>query len=177
MNDQSDVAGYMEPGGKNATLIYILYLVSIIVGITSIVGVILAYLNKGKAAEWVDTHYVYQIRTFWIGFLFSIIGVVLMFVFIGVFVLIATLGLGHHPLHQGPAACRARRAGPQSPDLDVLSTGHRVSKPVDCGDALCSGTGHRRNTAWDRMSLFAKPLCPKRTLCPLGQSLPSHDLG
>ncbi|WP_306141084.1 DUF4870 domain-containing protein [Roseibium sp. MMSF_3412] len=91
MNDQSDVAGYMEPGGKNATLIYILYLVSIIVGITSIVGVILAYLNKGKAAEWVDTHYTYQIRTFWIGFLFSIIGVVLMFVFIGIFVLLATL--------------------------------------------------------------------------------------
>lgn len=91
MNDQSDVAGYMEPGGKNATLIYILYLVSIIVGITSIVGVILAYLNKGKAAEWVETHYVYQIRTFWIAILFSIIGAVLSLVFIGIFVLIATL--------------------------------------------------------------------------------------
>lgn len=91
MNDQTDVAGYMEPGGKNVTLIYILYLVSIIVGITSIIGVIFAYLNKGKAAEWVDTHYIYQIRTFWIGILFSIIGVVLAFVFIGIFVLLATL--------------------------------------------------------------------------------------
>ncbi|MET1413889.1 DUF4870 domain-containing protein [Roseibium sp. HPY-6] len=91
MNDQTDVAGYMEPGGKNVTLIYILYLVSIIVGITSIIGVIFAYLNKGKAAEWVDSHYIYQIRTFWIGFLFSIIGIVLMFVFIGIFVLLATL--------------------------------------------------------------------------------------
>lgn len=91
MNDQTDVAGYMDPGGKNATLIYILYLVSILVGVTAIIGVILAYLNKGKAQEWVESHYVYQIRTFWIGLLYSFIGFVLTFVFIGVFVLIATL--------------------------------------------------------------------------------------
>ncbi|CTQ61083.1 MAG: hypothetical protein RIE06_16165 [Roseibium album] len=91
MNDQTDVAGYMEPGGKNATLIYILYLVSIIVGITSIIGVIFAYLNRGKAGGWVESHYTYQIRTFWIGLLYSLIGAVLTFVFIGIFVLIATL--------------------------------------------------------------------------------------
>lgn len=91
MEEQSDVAGYMEPGSKNATLIYILYLASIVVGITSIVGVIFAYLNRGKGAAWVDTHYTYQIRTFWIGLLFSFIGIILMFVFIGILVLIAVL--------------------------------------------------------------------------------------
>jgi len=91
MNDQADVAGYMEPGGKNVTLIYILYLLSIIVGITSIVGVVFAYLNKGQAAEWIESHYTYQIRTFWIGLLYGVIGFVLTFVFIGILVLIATL--------------------------------------------------------------------------------------
>ena len=91
MEQQSDVAGYMEPGEKNVTLVYILYLVSILVGITSLIGVIFAYMNRGKAGGWIDTHYTYQIRTFWIGILFSLIGFVLMFVFIGIFVIIATL--------------------------------------------------------------------------------------
>jgi len=91
MDEQSDVAGYLEPGGKNVTLVYILYLVSIVVGITGIVGVIFAYLNRGKSAAWVDSHYTFQIRTFWIGILFSLVGFVLMFVFIGIFVLIAVL--------------------------------------------------------------------------------------
>jgi uncharacterized membrane protein len=90
MEQQSDVAGYLEPGGKNATLVYILYLVSLLIGFTSLIGVIFAYLNRGKSASWVDSHYTYQIRTFWIGILFSVIGVVLMFVFIGIFVLLAT---------------------------------------------------------------------------------------
>ncbi|TYC51553.1 hypothetical protein FMN50_21585 [Rhodobacterales bacterium] len=52
---------------------------------------ILAYLNQGKGAFWVDTHYTYQIRTFWIGTLFSFFAVVLMFVWVGVLVLIAVL--------------------------------------------------------------------------------------
>ncbi|MCV0426291.1 MAG: hypothetical protein K5905_12520 [Roseibium sp.] len=91
MEQQSDVAGYMEPGEKNVTLVYILYLVSILVGITSLIGVIFAYMNRGKAGGWIDTHYTFQIRTFWIGILFSLIGFVLMFVFIGIFVIIATL--------------------------------------------------------------------------------------
>ncbi|MHA7774326.1 DUF4870 family protein [Roseibium sp. M-1] len=91
MNQQSDVSGYMEPGSKNVTLIYILYLASILVGITSLVGVIFAYLNRGKGVAWADTHYTYQIRTFWIGILFSLIGLVLTFVLIGILVLIAVL--------------------------------------------------------------------------------------
>ncbi len=52
MDQQSDVSGYMEPGGKNATLIYILYLANIIVPFTAIVGVIFAYLNRGKGSAW-----------------------------------------------------------------------------------------------------------------------------
>ena len=39
--------------GATANLIYILYLVSLIVGVTALVGVIMAYMNKGEAPEWV----------------------------------------------------------------------------------------------------------------------------
>ncbi len=60
--------------GKTANLIYILYLVSLIVGITSLSGVVMAYLNRDDAPELVKSHYRFQIRTFWFGLLFGMIG-------------------------------------------------------------------------------------------------------
>ncbi|GAB2185716.1 DUF4870 family protein [Roseibium sp. LAB1] len=91
MDQQSEVSGYMEPGGKNATLIYILYLANIIVPFTAIVGVIFAYLNRGNGSAWVDSHYTYQIRTFWIGLLLGIVSGLLTLVLIGFLMLIAVL--------------------------------------------------------------------------------------
>ncbi|HWA42447.1 MAG TPA: hypothetical protein VHA10_04495 [Hypericibacter adhaerens] len=74
--------------GNTANLVYILYLVSLIVGITALVGVILAYVNKSQAPDWLQTHYRFQIRTFWIGILFSIIGVVTTIILIGWLILL-----------------------------------------------------------------------------------------
>ena len=71
------------------TIVYVLYLVSFIIGITSIVGLIMAYVNKGDG-NYLDSHYQFQIRTFWIGLLYSVIGVLLLSISIGVLVLIFT---------------------------------------------------------------------------------------
>jgi uncharacterized membrane protein len=68
-----------------ANTVYILYLVALLVGITSIVGVIIAYVNRGDAPEWVVSHYRFQIRTFWIGLLYTFIGVVTCVIIIGFF--------------------------------------------------------------------------------------------
>ena len=38
-----------------ANIVYILYLVSLFVGLTGIVGVIMAYVNRGDAPEWLQT--------------------------------------------------------------------------------------------------------------------------
>ncbi len=67
------VAGNPADAGT-AKVIYILYLVGIVVGITALVGVIMAYVKKSEAPEWVQTHYRFQIRTFWIWVLYSIAG-------------------------------------------------------------------------------------------------------
>lgn len=75
--------GWMAPGGKNVQLIYILYLASFFVGLTGIIGLVIAYLNRDKAGGYVETHYTWLIRTFWIGLLFSLISALLMFVGIG----------------------------------------------------------------------------------------------
>lgn len=69
--------------GRTANLIYILYLLSLIFGITSIIGVIMAYVNKGDAPDWVESHYRFQIRTFWISLLFSLIALATIFIVIG----------------------------------------------------------------------------------------------
>jgi uncharacterized membrane protein len=82
--------GLLEPGKANVQLIYVLYLFGFIVGITPLIGVVIAYLNRGKAGGWVESHYDWLIRTFWIGLLFSLVSLVLTFVFIGILLFVAT---------------------------------------------------------------------------------------
>ena len=76
---------------STANIVYILYLVGLVVGITGLVGVVMAYMNRSGAPEWVQTHYRWQIRTFWIGLLFSVVGGILAMVVIGLFILLFTL--------------------------------------------------------------------------------------
>jgi len=80
---------WLEPGPTNAQVVYILYLAGLVVGITGLIGLVLAYINRGKAEAWVDTHYTWAIRTFWIGLLYGLISCVLIFMVIGVFLLFA----------------------------------------------------------------------------------------
>jgi uncharacterized membrane protein len=72
---------------ETAKIIYILYLVGLVVGLTALVGLIMAYVNKDAAPDWLKTHYEFQIRTFWIGLLYTVISGLLCLVLIG-FVLI-----------------------------------------------------------------------------------------
>lgn len=72
----------------SANIVYILYLVGLLFGITGIIGVVMAYINKDDAPEWLRTHYQFQIRTFWIGALYIFLGSILSIVLIGWFVLL-----------------------------------------------------------------------------------------
>ncbi|GGL33419.1 MULTISPECIES: DUF4870 family protein [Caulobacter] len=74
-------------------VVYALYLAALVsAGMTSVVGVILAYVSKGAAPEWIQSHYVFQIRTFWLSLLFGLIGLVLTPVGIG-FVILPAVGI------------------------------------------------------------------------------------
>ena len=70
-------------------VVYALYLVGLLNGLTAVVGVILAYVSKGAAPEWMQSHYIFQIRTFWLSLLFTVIGGVLTMVGIGFVILAA----------------------------------------------------------------------------------------
>nr|WP_320050319.1 hypothetical protein [uncultured Desulfuromonas sp.] len=77
-----------KPSEGIARIIYILYLVGIVIGITGIIGVIMAYVYRGDAPDWLRCHYDFQIRTFWIGALYIFIGGVLSIVLVGYLLLL-----------------------------------------------------------------------------------------
>ena len=92
MSDQSVIAPANNPAeGSTANTIYILYLASLLAGVTSLIGVVMAYVYQAAAPAWVQTHYRYQIRTFWIGLLYGLIGAVSVVIVIGVFILLFTV--------------------------------------------------------------------------------------
>lgn len=89
MNDTSNNEKSVSTG--TAKIIYFLYLASILIGITAIAGLIMAYVNRDDAADWLKSHYQFQIRTFWIGAMYLFIGVLLSQFIIGLLVLLFCL--------------------------------------------------------------------------------------
>jgi uncharacterized membrane protein len=89
MNESAE--GQVVENSGSAKIIYILYLVGIVIPLVSIIGVIMAYVNKGDAPDWLQTHYRYQIRTFWIGFLYVFIGAVTSVIIVGYLILLFCL--------------------------------------------------------------------------------------
>lgn len=66
-----------------AKIVYILYLVGVVFGITGLIGAVMAYIYKSDAPEWLYSHYQFQIRTFWIGLLYLVVGSILLVVLVG----------------------------------------------------------------------------------------------
>ncbi|MGC3875210.1 DUF4870 family protein [Halomonas sp. GXIMD04776] len=66
-----------SPGRGAAILIYALYLGSVMAVVTAPLGVAIAHFKRGRSAEWVDTHFRFQIRTFWLGVVAGGIGLLL----------------------------------------------------------------------------------------------------
>ncbi len=88
MADYSDTTE--EKSTNVAMLIYILMLAAPLLLVTSLIGVIFAYVYRDDAPEWLQSHYQHQIRTFWIGFLFFFLSLMLMIILIGKLLLLIT---------------------------------------------------------------------------------------
>jgi len=106
MNEQREVAtidaaGNVEPLQSVVTIaavVYALHSFAIVVGVVgaawvvgsflgsipSIVAVILNYIKRGDArGTWVESHYRWQIRTFWFALLWAVVAVLLILTFFG----------------------------------------------------------------------------------------------
>lgn len=74
-----------DPATRKMTFtIYVLYLATIILPILPIVGVIFAYIFENDAKDYLKSHYHYIIRSFWLGFLYSLIAGISMIIGIGI---------------------------------------------------------------------------------------------
>lgn len=76
---------------KNLTMIiYALQAASFVVGLTFLVAVVMNYIKIDDVkGTWLASHFRWQIRTFWFGLLWMLIGGLLTMIFIGILILLA----------------------------------------------------------------------------------------
>jgi len=77
-----------EPSTTVAKIVYVLYLLGFFAGITALIGVVMAYIYKDDAPDWLRTHYELQIRTFWMMLLYATIAGILCLILIGFLLLL-----------------------------------------------------------------------------------------
>ena len=66
------------------TVIYGLYALSLFSGITAIVAIVLNYIKLDDArGTWLESHFSWQIRTFWWGVLWGVLGFLTFIILIG----------------------------------------------------------------------------------------------
>jgi uncharacterized membrane protein len=90
-NDNKPVVATRQPLISNYGLIlavYILYLVGFLTGITALIGVIIAYLQRDKTDQIGRSHFQFQITTFWVGLLYLIVGAITAHFAIGALIII-----------------------------------------------------------------------------------------
>ena len=73
-------------------IVYLCQVLSYFFGISAIVGVIINYCKRNAVkGTWLESHFTWQIRTFWISLIVSIIGWIFIFVLIGFLILAVNL--------------------------------------------------------------------------------------
>lgn len=90
-----DKRSLLQSTRKLTWVTYILYAASPVFGITAIVAIVLNYIKREDArGTWLESHFRWQIRTFWWGLLWLSVGSVTAVVLIGIpIVFVATVWL------------------------------------------------------------------------------------
>ncbi len=66
------------------TVVYALQAISFFVGLTCLIAIIINYVKLPDAkGTWLESHFRWQIRTFWYSLLWLVVGFLLMFVMVG----------------------------------------------------------------------------------------------
>jgi len=88
--ETNELSRRSDPARNLAVVVYILQGLSFFLGgITGLVGVIINYVKQDDVrGTWVESHFRWQIRTFWIGLLWTVIGFVTTFLIVGWFILL-----------------------------------------------------------------------------------------
>lgn len=71
-----------------ALIVYVLYLVGFLTGVSAVIGLIIAWIEVEHAEPVARSHFRFQIRTFWIGLLYLVAGAITFYIAIGVVILL-----------------------------------------------------------------------------------------
>lgn len=73
----AEQANAIAPLRATTSLVYLLQALSFLLGFTSVIGVVVNYLRLADVrGTWLETHFAWQIRTFWFQLLWGLIGLV-----------------------------------------------------------------------------------------------------
>ena len=73
-------------------IVYLCQVLSFLLGFTAVAGVIINYLKKDEVkGTWLESHFNWQIRTFWFALAWGTLGFILSLAFIGIPILIANM--------------------------------------------------------------------------------------
>lgn len=88
--DSDPIVRRGDPGRNLAVLVYILQALSFFLGgISGLVGVIINYVKMDDVGgTWIEPHFRWQVRTFWIGLAWSVIGLITLPIIVGWFILL-----------------------------------------------------------------------------------------
>ncbi len=83
----------LRPARNLATAVYALQVAGFFLGgIPTLIAIIINYLKLPEVrGTWVESHFRWQIRTFWYGLLWGIVGTITLFVYVGTVILFANL--------------------------------------------------------------------------------------
>ena len=80
---------------SNKTLAHVVYLLlalTFVNGVTAIIAIIINYIKYDDVKRtWIESHFRWQIRTFWFGLLWSVIGAITFIIGVGLIILIINI--------------------------------------------------------------------------------------
>ena len=82
--------GRLRSAKMLTALVYGLQAVAFFLGITAVIAVIINYVKRGDVrGTWIESHFRWQIRTFWFSLLWLVVGTATVFVLVGYAILLA----------------------------------------------------------------------------------------
>jgi Predicted membrane protein len=114
--EKSTVEDIQEKKLKDLTLlVYVLQAVGLFIGLTWIAAVIVNYVKRDEVrGSWLESHFDWQIKTFWVGLAGFIVGWITFFIFIGWLILVAVGVWGIYRIVKGWLALNDRQPLPST---------------------------------------------------------------
>jgi uncharacterized membrane protein len=76
-----------DPLKTTTRFVYLMQALSFILGVTSVIGVVVNYMRLAEVrGTWLESHFVWQIRTFWFQVLWGLVGLVTLVFLVGLLI-------------------------------------------------------------------------------------------